>query len=86
MVFFGADVAGVLPSVAALASIWSMLMFFPNLGLAETPGVGVVFGTAIILLNFLYGYVHWRNGLAASFFCQIVAGTLLLLVPRLVTL
>jgi hypothetical protein len=75
-----------MPSVAVLASIWSMLMFFPNLGLAETPVVGVVFGTAIVLLNFLYGYVHWRNGLAASFFCQITAGTLLLLVPRLVTI
>lgn len=73
-----------LPSVAALASIWSMLMFFPNLGLAETPVVGVVFGTAIVLLNFLYGYVQWRNGLAASLFCQISAGTLLLLVPRLI--
>jgi len=60
-----------------------MLMFFPNLGLGDAPVVGVLFGSAIILLNFLYGYVHWRHGLAASFFCQITAGTLLLLVPRL---
>lgn len=75
-----------IPTVAMMASIWSMLMFFPHLGLAETPVVGIVFGTAIVLLNFLYSYVNWRHGLAASFFCQIVAGSLLLLVPRLVAL
>jgi membrane protease YdiL (CAAX protease family) len=72
-----------IPVVALLASVWSMLMFFPNLGLGETPAVGVVFGTALVLLNFLYSYVNFRYGLAASFFCQISAGTLLLLVPRL---
>jgi hypothetical protein len=75
-----------IPVVALLASIWSMLMFFPNLNLGETPVVGVVFGTALVLLNFLYSYVNFRHGLAASFFCQISAGTLLLLVPRLLTL
>ncbi len=73
-----------IPVVAIMASIWSMLMFFPNLGLGEAPVVGVVFGTALVLLNFLYSYVNWRHGLAASFFCQICAGTLLLLVPRLI--
>jgi hypothetical protein len=75
-----------IPVVALLASIWSMLMFFPHLGLGETPVVGVVFGTALVLLNFLYSYVNFRHGLAASFFCQISAGTMLLLVPRLLTL
>lgn len=75
-----------IPVVAVLASVWSILMFFPHLGLAETPVVGIVFGTAIVLLNFLYSYVNWRHGLAASFFCQIVAGTLLLFVPRIVVL
>ena len=73
-----------IPVVAGLASVWSVLMFFPSLGLGETPAVGVVLGAAIVLLNFLYSYVHWRHGLAASFFCQVVAGTLLLLVPRLI--
>lgn len=72
-----------LAAVAVLASAWSVLMFFPNLHLSDTPAVGLVFGSAIALLNFLYGYVHWRHGLAASFFCQIAAGTLLLVVPRL---
>ncbi len=75
-----------IPTVAVMASLWSMLMFFPHLGLEETPVVGVVFGTAIVLLNFLYSYVNWRHGLAASFFCQIAAGSLLLLAPRLVAL
>lgn len=73
-----------IPVVAVLASVWSMLMFFPNLGLSDTPVVGVVFGTALVLLNFLYSYVHFRHGLAASFFCQIAAGTTLLFVPHLI--
>ncbi|MBN1564344.1 MAG: hypothetical protein JXA10_10930 [Anaerolineae bacterium] len=73
-----------IPIVALLASLWSMLMFFPHLGLSDAPIVGMVFGTAIVLLNFLYSYVNWRHGLAASFFCQIIAGTLLLLVPRII--
>ena len=72
------------PVVSLLASIWSMLMFFPNLGLGETPIVGMVFGMALVLLNFLYSYVHERNGIAAAFLCQITAGSLLLLVPLLV--
>lgn len=72
-----------LPVVAVLASLWSVVMFFPHLELGQTAAVGVIFGTAIALLNFLYGYIHWRHGLAASFFCQITAGSLLLFVPRL---
>jgi hypothetical protein len=74
-----------IPVVALLASFWSVLMFFPNLGLGETPVVGMVFGTTLVLLNFLYSYVHYRHGLAASFLCQVSAGTLLLLVPSLIT-
>lgn len=72
-----------IPTVALLASVWSMLMFFPNLGLSEAPVVGFVIGTALVVLNFLYSYVNYRHGLAASFVCQVVAGTLLLLVPLL---
>jgi len=72
-----------IPTVALLASAWSMLMFFPNLGLSETPVVGFVIGTALVVLNFLYSYVNYRHGLAASIVCQVIAGTLLLLVPRL---
>jgi len=73
-----------IPFVAALASLWAGLLFFPNLGLGDTPVVGVVFGAALVLLNFLYSYVHWRHGLAASFFCQVIAGSLLLLAPVLI--
>ncbi len=70
-------------TVALLASAWSILMFFPNLSLGEAPVVGFVIGTALVVLNFLYSYVNYRHGLAASYLCQVVAGTLLLLVPRL---
>jgi len=72
--------------VALMASAWSGLMFFPNLELAETPAVGAVFGTALVLLNFLYSYVSFRNGLAASLLCQVAAGSLILLVPLLISL
>jgi len=75
-----------IPVVALLASVWSIVLFFPNLGLGRTPAVGFVMGTALVALNFLYSYVHFRHGLAASFFCQISAGTLILLVPRLISL
>lgn len=70
--------------VALMASGWTMLLFFPHLGLSETPVVGVVMGTALVLLNFLYSYVHFRHGLAAAFLCQVTAGSLLLLIPRLI--
>lgn len=74
-----------IPVVALLASVWSMVMFFPNLGLNDTFAVGFVIGTAIVVLNFLYSYVNFRHGLAASFFSQVIAGSLLLLVPRLIS-
>jgi membrane protease YdiL (CAAX protease family) len=72
------------PIVALLATGWSILMFFPNLGLGDTPMVGVVIGTALALLNFLYSYVNFRHGLAASLLCQACAGTMLLLVPLVI--
>ena len=58
-----------------------MLLFFPALDLAGSPAVAVVYGAALILLNFLYGYVNFRHGLAASLVCQMTAGSLLLLFP-----
>ncbi|NDJ77801.1 MAG: hypothetical protein GYB65_16245 [Chloroflexi bacterium] len=74
-----------IPVVTLLATAWAMLMFFPNLELGDTPMVGVVIGSALVLVNFLYSYVQERNGLAASFLCQITASALLLLAPRLVS-
>lgn len=70
-------------TVALLASLWSVLLFFPALDLGGSPAVAVVYGAALILLNFLYGYVNFRHGLAASLVCQITAGSLLLLVPMI---
>lgn len=72
-----------IPVVALLATAWSMLMFFPNLDLGDTPVVATVITVALALLNSLYSYVHMRHGLAASLFCQVTAGTLLLFVPQL---
>ncbi|WP_119072522.1 hypothetical protein [Aggregatilinea lenta] len=71
-------------TVALLASLWSVLLFFPALDLGGSPAVAVVYGAALVLLNFLYGYVNFRHGLAASLVCQITAGSLLLLAPMVV--
>ncbi len=70
-------------TVSLLASVWSVLLFFPALDLAGSPAVAVVYGAALILLNFLYGYVNFRHGLAASLVCQMTAGSLLLLFPMI---
>ncbi|HML21231.1 MAG TPA: hypothetical protein PKD09_06270 [Aggregatilinea sp.] len=72
-------------TVSLLASLWSVLLFFPELDLGGSPAVAVVYGAVLVLLNFLYGYVNFRHGLAASLICQVTAGSLLLLAPMILT-
>jgi hypothetical protein len=36
------------------------------------------------LLNFFYGYLRYRNGLAAAWICQIISGAFLWFLPRLI--
>ena len=67
--------------VGILASVWSAFVFFPLLDVGRYPAVGVVIGTALVLMNLMYGYVRRRNGLAAAWLCQIVANVVLLFLP-----
>ena len=67
--------------VALLASLWSMVLYFPMLDIGRFPGVGIVIGSALVLMNATYSYVRSRNGVAAAWLCQIVVGVILLFVP-----
>ncbi len=71
--------------VALLASIWSMVLFLPMLDIGRFPGVGIIIGTALVLMNAMYSYVRGRNGLAAAWLCQIVVGFVLLFLPFITT-
>ena len=65
----------------ALASLWSILLFFPMLDVGRYPVIAILIGTALVLMNMIYSYVRDRNGLAAAWLCQIVVNVVLLLVP-----
>lgn len=67
--------------VGILSSIWSVLLFFPVLEVNKFPGVAVVVGTALVMMNVIYSYVRQRNGLAAAWVCQIVVNLVLLFLP-----
>jgi len=69
--------------VGILSSLWSIVLFFPVLGVVEYPGVAVVIGIALVLMNLTYSYVRRRNGLAAAWLCQIVVNLVLLFLPYL---
>ncbi len=64
-----------------LASLWSILLFFPMLDVGRYPVIAILIGTALVLMNMIYSYVRERNGLAAAWLCQIVVNVVLLLVP-----
>ena len=67
--------------VALLATVWSILLFFPLLDIGQFPLVGVVIGTALLMMNLIYSYVRLRNGLAAAWLCQITLNVILLFLP-----
>ncbi|NDJ85068.1 MAG: hypothetical protein GYB66_04200 [Chloroflexi bacterium] len=69
--------------VAILATFWMVLLYFPHMQLGEATGVALMIGLLFAFLNFLYGYIRFRNGLAAAWVCQIVSGGFLWFVPRL---
>lgn len=73
---------GILFAVLA-ASLWSVVLFFPQLQIAEQPAVGVAIGAFFVLLHLVYSYLKVRFGLFASWTAQITASVLLLFVSRL---
>jgi hypothetical protein len=73
---------GVIFAVAA-ASLWSIVLFFPQLQVAEQPAIGIAIGAFFVLLNIVYSYLKVRFGLFAAWTAQITASVLLLFVSRL---
>ncbi len=67
--------------VGLLASVWSVLLFFPMLDLVNYPAVALVIGVALVMVNTMYSYVRQRSGLAAAWLCQIVASIILFFLP-----
>jgi hypothetical protein len=51
--------------------------------LAGRETIGVIMLIVFSLLNFMYSYVRFRNGLAAAWLSQVVSYTLLWYFPRL---
>jgi hypothetical protein len=67
-----------------LATVWAGILFFPHMELGGASGVAVVVTIVFTLLNFFYGYLRYRNGLAAAWICQIISGVFLWFLPRLI--
>jgi len=67
-----------------LATLWSAVLFFPHMELGGRGAIAGILLLVFALLNFMYSYVRFRNGLAAAWLCQVVSYTLLWFVPRLI--
>lgn len=67
--------------VALMSSLWSALLFFPQLEVATYPAIVTVIGLALVMMNLMYGYVRRRNGMAAAWVCQIVVNLVLIFFP-----
>lgn len=85
--FFRGLLQGKLPFwiVGLLATLWNILLFFPVMwqSVSEFPAVAAVIAVLLLMMNLLYVYVRKRNGLAASWVCQIVTNLVILYVPFL---
>ncbi len=71
--------------VGLLATLWNIVLFFPVMwqSVAEFPAVTLVIVILLLTMNLLYVYVRKRNGLAASWICQIAANLIILYIPFL---
>jgi hypothetical protein len=68
-----------------MGGFWSIVLLFPVMwtNITTFPAVAIFLVIALVSLNMLYSYVRERNGLAAAWICQIVAGFILLFIPYL---
>lgn len=67
---------------SAAASLWTMMLFFPNMNLREFPFVAIVLGLFFVFVNFMYGYLRQRFSLFTAWTCQIMMNVLLLFISR----
>lgn len=64
--------------VALIATLWQLVLFFPLIDRGPLP---LVTGVILLMANLLYGYVCFRNGLAAAWLCQITVNLILFSMP-----
>ena len=71
--------------VGLLAALWNVMLFFPVMwqSVLRFPAVAVVIAIVLLMMNMIYVYVRERNGLAASWICQIIANLIILYIPFL---
>lgn len=71
--------------VGILATLWNLVLFFPVMWQTVTQlhAVTLVLIIVLLLMNMTFVYVRERNGLAASWLCQIVANLIILYIPYL---
>lgn len=83
--FFRGAVQGVrgILITTILATLWSAVVFFPFMSLEGRTVIVIILIIVFTLLNFMYSYVRFRNGLAGAWLCQMVSYTLLWFLPRL---
>jgi hypothetical protein len=66
-----------------LATLWSAVLFFPHMELGGRTTIALIMLMVFGLLNFMYSYVQFRNGLAAAWLCQVISYALLWFSPRI---
>jgi membrane protease YdiL (CAAX protease family) len=71
--------------VGILATLWNLVLFFPVMWqtVTQLPAITLVLVIVLFLMNMTFVYVRERNGLAASWMCQIVANLIVLYIPFL---
>ncbi len=67
---------------ALAATVWNLVLFFPQLRVVEFPLVAGVIGAFFVAVNLLYSYLKLRFGLFAAWAAQIAINLLLLFVTR----
>ncbi|MGV2437898.1 MAG UNVERIFIED_CONTAM: hypothetical protein LVT10_25945 [Anaerolineae bacterium] len=68
--------------VGVQSTVWTLLLFFPTIhDLTNFWAVSVFIGMSFAIVNMVYSWVRGRNGLAASWVCQITVNLILLYLP-----
>ncbi|MCU0495847.1 MAG: hypothetical protein MUF87_00695 [Anaerolineae bacterium] len=69
--------------VGLMGALWSVILFFPLMEWQTFPVVALMIALALVMMNLMYSYVRERNGLAASWVCQVVVNLVLVFLPSL---
>ena len=69
-------------ATSAAASLWTMILFFPQLDIRSFPLVVLIIGIFFVFTSFLYSYLRGRFSLLSSWSAQVTINLLLLFVSR----